>query len=65
MSELNRMIEFRCNRCNHRLFDCEVAGDFRLEMKCVKCRQILSIRGRTYIDYMNRMQDNTSATVRV
>ena len=49
----NNMIEVRCSVCNQRLFD-YVSGEFLIEIKCSRCKNINRLQGRRDKTQKNR-----------
>lgn len=62
---MSKKIIFRCNCCNNYICDYVAAGEFTIEIKCSRCKRFLTIKGERYNTYLNRLKENTAATVRI
>ena len=44
------MQEHRCSYCNRLLFKAKVHGDFKVEIKCSKCKNIIEFQRKTKVE---------------
>lgn len=41
------MQEFRCSGCNKLLFKAKIHGDFKIEIKCPRCKKTIEFNRKT------------------